>query len=124
MTTLWAIMHQVKLVTYNEIAYKRKLAQLENLITKLENEILNTPTGLTADEGAITASDRQHIVRQAYNALQVVKEVYNDWETKTKRSFAIYRKHSYPDGTPITEPQEAARALDDDRDPGFEPRRG
>ena len=124
---LWNIAHQVKLVTNNDTAYKRKLVALENLITKLESEILNTPTGLGADEGAITASDRQHEVRQKYNAFQIVKEVYNEWETKLKRACAIYKRHSHPDGTPITEPQEAAGVHedhDDDRYPGFEPRRG
>ena len=34
--TLWEISHQVKLVTNNDTAYKRKLVALENLITKLE----------------------------------------------------------------------------------------
>ena len=125
---LWNIAHQVKLVTNNETAYKRKLVALENLISKLESEILNTPTGLGADEGAITASDRQHEVRQKYNAFQIVKEVYNEWETKFKRACAIYKRHSHPDGTPITEPVEAAARVhddfDDDRHPGFEPRRG
>ena len=60
---LWQIMHQCKLITNNDIAYKKKLAQLENLIAKMENEILNMPTEVGAEEGAITASDRQHVVR-------------------------------------------------------------
>ena len=85
--TLWNVMHQVKLVTNNEKAYSKKLSYIESLISKLEEEVLKTPTPST-EEGAVTTTDRQFQVNQKLTELEIAKEVFNDWETRFKKACA------------------------------------
>ena len=109
--TLWKICQQIKLVTNQDEAYKRKISAVETIVSKMESEILNTPAHLTQAEGAITVEDRQHEVALRLEDLDVAREVYNEWETRFRRAKATYKLHSHLDGTPKTEPQ-------DDLEPG------
>ena len=120
---LWQISQQIKLVTNNDEAYKRKILTVETLISRMETEILNTPSHLSQAEGAITAEDRQHEVGLKYNGLQVAREVYNEWETRFRRARAAYRVHSHMDGTPKTEPVDAQGEVPEDPGAGTVARR-
>ncbi len=44
---LWQISQQIKLVTNNDEAYKRKILAVETIISRMETEILNTPSHLS-----------------------------------------------------------------------------
>ena len=58
---LWKICAQIKLVSTQDAAYKRKISAVEKIVSRMDAEILNTPVSPTVD-GAITAEDRQHEV--------------------------------------------------------------
>ena len=72
---LWKICQQIKLVSNQDEAYKRKIAAVATIVSKMESEILNTPASLTQAEGAITAEDRQHEVALRLEDLDVAREV-------------------------------------------------
>ena len=101
---LWKICTQIKLVSNQDAAYKRKISMVEKIVSKMDSEILNTPASLSQADGAITAEDRQHEVTLRQEELDVAREMYNEWETRFKRAQATYKIHSHPDGTPKSEP--------------------
>ena len=105
---LWKIRTQLKLVTNQDSTYQRKIAAVDKILSKMEDQILNTPIAPTV-EGLVTSEDRQAEVILRQGELDTAREMYNDWQTRYTRADVAYKAHSNVDGTPKTEPGAAAR---------------
>ena len=100
---LWATMEALQVVTSDQLKYKQQLANIDKILTSMEEEIMQAPAGLNPTDKD-TYQDRQILVREKRNKQEIAIDAYTAWESRYKRLKADYESHANSDRTPRTKP--------------------
>ena len=96
---LWNTMEQVDLVASNCQVYSKRISNIENLIYKMEDEVISAPAALLPeDKNSYTAQQFQ--VRVQQGKLEIANQAFYQLEACFKRLKSQYEEHANPNGTP------------------------
>ena len=98
---LWATMEALQIVTSDQLKYKTQLANIDKILTSMEDEVMSALAGLKPTDKD-TYQDRDLLVREQRTIQEVALDAYTSWESRYKRLKADYESHTNSDGTPRT----------------------